>query len=81
MIPKHILQQYPKEDWEIMQKSQKELQVFNNITGIKCSKRELKKEDPETYYSWLYRATFHMTAVRLINGREYMFKNLYNFTN
>ena len=50
MIPKHILQQYPKEDWEIMQKSQKELQVFNNITGIKCSKRELKKEDPETYY-------------------------------
>ena len=79
MIPKDILKDYPVEDWEIMQKWQKHLKVFESDTMKETSKKELKKNDPKTFYSGLYRATFHMTAVREINGKEYYFKNRYCF--
>lgn len=81
MIPKNILKDYPAEDWETMQNAQKSLQVFYYENNKKASKRELKKTDPETFYSWLYRATFHYSAVREINGQKYYFKNNYCFTN
>ena len=80
MIPKKILEQYPKEDWETMQKALKYLEVFTYDTNTKASKRELKKADSEEFYSWLYRATFHHSAVREFNGRLYYFKNDYCFT-
>lgn len=51
MIPKKILEQYPKEDWETMQKALKYLEVFTYDTNTKASKRELKKADSEEFYS------------------------------
>ena len=51
MIPKNILKDYPAEDWETMQNAQKSLQVFYYENNKKASKRELKKTDPETFYS------------------------------
>lgn len=80
MIPKNILKQYPVEDWEIIQKWQKFLKVFENNTMKEVSKKELKKKDPNAFYSGLYRATFHMTAIREINNKEYYFKNIYCFS-
>lgn len=81
-----IKKDYTKEDRDYMLKAQNQLQVFEvkeDKKGLqyyeKASKRELKKADCETFYSWLYRATFHMTAVREIDWKYYFFRNCYSF--
>lgn len=85
-LPKDLIEQATKEDIETMLEWQKYLQVFKvkeDRKGLqyyeKANKTELKKADPETYYRALYRATFHMTTCREINGKYFFFKNRFLF--
>lgn len=74
-----VKKDYTADDWRCMKNGLRKLEVFDNITGQRVKKNELKRQDAETYRSGVYRATFHFNAVRLINGKEYYFKNKYLF--
>lgn len=83
---KEIKKDYYEKDWKAMRDGLKYLKVFKvkeDRGGLqyyeKANKTELKKADAETFWSGVYRATFHLTAVREINGEFYFFKNNYLF--
>lgn len=79
---KNILlkQWYNIEDIKAIKQAQKYC-IITDEEWKKQKKTELKKADPTVYYSWLARSTFHMTAARTINGKEYYFKNKFYFSN
>lgn len=76
---KEIKKDYYDYERRIMKDGLKHLQVFEYVSEKKANKRELKKADAETFWSGVFRATFHMTAVRYINWKAYLFKNNYLF--
>lgn len=78
---KEIKKDYYEQDRKAMRDGLKYLQVFEYVSEKKANKRELKKADAEIFWSGVFRATFHMTAVRYINWKAYLFKSKYLFIN